>query len=136
MVVADVRHDIQYLFAAELQDEAQDAVSAGMLRPKIEEHKIGILAAAFESPIFRAKLQRRLLSVFLLFGQTELPHLGGARRMFFAQGVALPGRRHQDAPQMRMAVEGDAEHVPRLALVPVGRGPDVGYGFEPWALAR
>src|SRR5262245_3145896 len=49
--------------------------------------------------------------------------------------MALPGRRHQDAPQMRVSVEGDAEHVPHLALVPVCRGPDVSDGVERRALA-
>src|SRR5262249_33295318 len=54
----------------------------------------------------------------------------------FAQWMALPCRRHQDAPQMRMAVEDDAEHVPHLALVPVGRGPDAGDGVQRRALVR
>src|SRR3712207_9274918 len=31
----------------------------------------------------------------------------------------------EDAPQVRMALEHDAEEVERLALVPVGRRPDV-----------
>jgi hypothetical protein len=50
--------------------------------------------------------------------------------MVFAERVALPGRWHQDAPQMWMSVEGDAEHVPDFALVPVRRGPKVRHGGE------
>src|SRR5215813_7660496 len=135
MVIADVRHDVHYLFAAELEREAQHAMRARMLRPQIEEHKIRVLASTLKPPVFRAELQRRLFGLFLLFGQTEWLHLGGARRMFLTQGMTMPGRRRQDASQVRMAGEGDSEHIPHFALVPVGRGPDVSDGFERRALA-
>src|SRR5262245_32305055 len=52
VVEAYVRHDVEDLLAAELQHEAQHAVSAGVLRPQVEEHKIGVLAASIESPVF------------------------------------------------------------------------------------
>ena len=39
--------------------------------------------------------------------------------------MSLPGRRHDDAPKMRMALKDDAEHVPYFALVPIGRGPHI-----------
>src|SRR5207245_11752674 len=42
------------------------------------------------------------------------------------QWKPLPGRRHQDAAQVRVPVELDAEQVPGLPLVPVGGGPDRG----------
>uniref|UniRef100_Q7R783 Uncharacterized protein n=1 Tax=Plasmodium yoelii yoelii TaxID=73239 RepID=Q7R783_PLAYO len=44
--------------------------------------------------------------------------------MILAQGMALPGRRHDEAAQVGMPVETDAEHVPDFALVPVGGGAD------------
>src|SRR6266571_1832261 len=41
-----------------------------------------------------------------------------------AQREAFPGFRHQDAAQVGMAVEADAEQVPGLAFVPGCGGPD------------
>jgi hypothetical protein len=38
--------------------------------------------------------------------------------------MALPIVLHQDADEVRVAIEPDAHQVPRLALVPVGGGPD------------
>jgi len=62
----------------------------------------------------------------LPFGiEAEGFHLGGPRRVVLAQGVAHPGGWQQDAPQVGMALEGDSEHVPDLAFIPVGRGPDI-----------
>src|SRR4051794_17190512 len=46
-------------------------------------------------------------------------------RVVLAEGVALPVLRHQDAREIRMAGEDDAEHVVGLALEGVGAGPDV-----------
>src|SRR2546421_8077999 len=43
-----------------------------------------------------------------------------------AQREAFPGWRHQDAAQVGMTVEADAEQVPGLAFVPVGGGPNLG----------
>jgi hypothetical protein len=48
--------------------------------------------------------------------------------------MALPARRHQDATQVWVTVEADAEHVPDLALVPVGRRPEVRYGWQGWRI--
>src|SRR5256886_10809211 len=45
-----------------------------------------------------------------------------------AQWMAFPALRHQQPAQVRMAVEGDAEQVPGLAFVPVGRRPDIRQG--------
>ena len=65
----------------------------------------------------------------------EGPHLRGARGVLLAQGVALPPRGHEDAAQVGMAVNRDAEHVPDFALVPVGVGPEVGDGAHGGVLA-
>ena len=40
VVEADVRHRVHDLLAVELQDDAQHAVRAGMLRADVEEHEI------------------------------------------------------------------------------------------------
>jgi hypothetical protein len=45
--------------------------------------------------------------------------------MLFAQRVAHPALRHQQAAEMWMSVKNDSEHVPHFALVPIGSGPDV-----------
>src|SRR2546425_4469846 len=49
-----------------------------------------------------------------------------------AQGEAFPGFRHQDAAQVGVAVEPDAEQVPGLALVPVRSGPDRREAGDVW----
>jgi hypothetical protein len=48
--------------------------------------------------------------------------------MLLAQGMTLAGDRHDEAAEVGMAVEADAEHVPDLPLVPVGGGEDVREG--------
>ncbi len=114
------------LLAVELQHDAQHAVRARMVRPEVEEHEIGVRALPLHAPVFRPELQGRLLAVFLVGRQAERLHFGGPGRMLLAQRMALPGRRHENPRQVRMAVERDAEHVPHFALVPVGRRPEVG----------
>ena len=125
VVVADVGHGVDDLLAVQLEDDAQDAVRAGVLRPEVEEHEVGVFALPLHPPVLGAELQRLFLRFLLVVGQAEGRHLGGARGMVLAQRVALPGRRHQYPLEVGMAVEGDAEHVPDLALVPVGGGPDI-----------
>jgi hypothetical protein len=39
----------------------------------------------------------------------------------FAEGVAGPISRHEDAAHIRMAAEAEAKHIVDLALLPVGR---------------
>jgi hypothetical protein len=49
--------------------------------------------------------------------------------MILAQRMPFPGRREQEAPQVRMALEADAEEIPDLPLIPVRCGPDKGMIF-------
>ena len=53
-------------------------------------------------------------------------HHAGQQREVLAQRVALEVDRQVDVAEVGVAGEGDAEHLPRLALVPVGAGVDVG----------
>src|SRR6185437_1821415 len=76
------------------------------------------------------KLEGRLFRFLLVLRQVKPAHFGGSSRMIFPQRMALPGRRHQDSAEMRMAVEGDAEQVPRFAFVPVGCRPNLSDGLE------
>src|SRR5256714_11146339 len=57
---------------------------------------------------------------FLIAEDHRLPK----RDVILAQRKPLPGRWHEDAPQVGVPVERDAEQVPGLAFVPVRRGPD------------
>src|SRR5687768_14883620 len=57
-------------------------------------------------------------------GTVELDRLFSEREVF-AQRVSFPVVGHQDAAQVGVAVEADAEHVVDLALGPVRGGPDV-----------
>src|SRR5579864_3908042 len=43
-----------------------------------------------------------------------------------AQGMSFPGFRHQDAAEIGVTIEGDAQQIPGLPLMPVGRRPDAG----------
>src|SRR6266571_4159028 len=49
-----------------------------------------------------------------------------------AQREAFPGFRHQDAAQVGMAIEADAEQIPGLAFVPVRGGPNPGQAGGMW----
>src|SRR5512144_227437 len=61
----------------------------------------------------------RLTHVDLVEVESEL-RLLVTERVILAQRIALPVVRHQDAAQVRMPFEEDAEHVEDLPLAPVG----------------
>lgn len=130
VVVADLRDAVDDLLAVQLQDDAERAVGGRVVRAEVEEHVVLVLAVALHAPVFRLEAQGFLLQVLLGGGQGVGIELGGARRVILAQRMALPGRRHQHAGQVRVAGEGDAVHVPHFALVPVGVGPDTGGGGQ------
>src|SRR5919107_532662 len=58
------------------------------------------------------------------FQSSQAVRLVAAQREVLAERVPLPVVGQEDAAQVRVTVEDDAEHVERLALVPVGRAPD------------
>ncbi|MCY1515733.1 hypothetical protein D9M68_503320 [compost metagenome] len=130
VVVADLRNAIEDLFTVQLQDDAERTVGGRVVRAEVEEHEVLVVAVAFHAPVFGLEAQRFLFQVLLGGGQGEGIELGGARRVVLAQRVTLPGRRHHDAGQVRVAGEGDAVHVPHFALVPVGVRPDAGGGRQ------
>ena len=119
VVIADVEHGVGDLFAVELEDEADKAVGAGVLGTEIQEHEVRVCRFPLHAPVFGFELERGLFFLFLFIGQLKRAHLRGACGMVLAQGMPLPGRRHQYPLQMRMAVELYPEHVPYLAFVPV-----------------
>ena len=57
-------------------------------------------------------------------GSDASRRLADLHRIVLAQRIAFPVLRHQQPPQIGMAVEHDAEQVPDFALEPVGRRPD------------
>src|SRR5215469_2868567 len=101
-------------------------LGAGMLRTHIEKEEVRILVGPLHPPFLGAETQCLLLGFCLLLRQMEGPHLRRARRVVLAQRMAGPGLGHENSHQVRMAPESNAEHVPNLALVPVGGWPDVG----------
>src|SRR5271157_3551409 len=52
-----------------------------------------------------------------------VPLAASAQGVILTQGVGREFVRHQDSPQVGVAVEADAEHVEHLALHPVGTRP-------------
>ncbi len=74
-----------------------------------------------------ARRRLGLRPVDLVLGQDPAPR----RVVVLAQRVAAERLVGEDAPQVRMALEGEAEHVERLALEPVGRLPDAGQAGQP-----
>src|SRR5215831_8668182 len=73
-----------------------------------------------------------------------LPELGGSgdpvilewKLVVLPQRITHPVVGAQNASQIRMPIEHDAEHVENLALVPVGRRPDVSNACDVPAVAR
>src|SRR5215813_9181733 len=70
----------------------------------------------------RSSLRRCRLPDFVVFGEVDWL---AADWKVAAQRVAHPVVRHQDSGQVRMALEPDTEHIPRLTLIPVGWCVDV-----------
>src|SRR5256885_3291042 len=59
-------------------------------------------------------------------------HRLAKRDVVLAQRKPLPGLRHEDAAQVRVAIEPDAQQVPGLAFVPVRGGPDRREAGDMW----
>src|SRR5262245_44891031 len=55
----------------------------------------------------------------------DLRRFPDLHRIVLAQRMTVPVFRHQQPPEVRVAVERDAEEIPYLPLEPVGRRPDV-----------
>src|SRR6185436_11456933 len=95
-------------------------------------------AVLFPFALVHVDVGRRLARRSRLRSATLGEHLGvdaragvdAADREVFAQGMAVEALPHQDALQIRMAGEHDAEHVEGLALVPVRRLPYRGDGWN------
>src|SRR2546422_6092544 len=80
-------------------------------------------------PISPSRLQQafpRRRDTMVLLGLDEV----------LAQGMPRPVLRHEDAAQVRVAVEDDAEKVEHLALLPVGVAPHNRYRGDDGVVAR
>ena len=129
--------------AVELEHQPQHAVRAGVLRPHVDGHRLGAnlrhrsreLAARRQSwpsrPALRvASTRSRCARMFAAnssavscSGDHDSRVLADLHRIVLAQRMPFPVVGHQNAPQIRMAVERDAEQIEHLALGPV-RPPD------------
>ncbi len=138
--IADHALGAQNLLAVQLQDYTQYPVGRGMLRAHINDE----LVAVEKSFVGLAEFQVR--DVLVRFGvwlrrlsNGVISHLLAALdsqvglhpflillndAVVFAQRMSLPAIGQQDALQIRMPVEADAEHVEDFALKPVGGCPD------------
>ncbi len=123
--------------ALEVDDQAQDAVHRRVVRPEVDAHDV---LAALElgrrredgrdrggDP--RALVDPRALDDrhYSLFGEADGL---AADRIVLPQRVPLPVVLHQDPAKVRVPLEADSHHVPRLALVPVGGRPDRDHALE------
>ena len=68
VVKADFRYGIHDLFAVQFQQDAKDAVCAGMLGAQVQIHYVGVFSALLQAPFFRVKSQG-LLFPFLPLGR-------------------------------------------------------------------
>ena len=107
-----------------------------MVRAQVQEHVVRVCSAAAHAPFFRNETQCLLLQILLCSIQCVRVEFGGACRMVLAQRMPLPGPRHHDALQVRVAVEDDAVEIPHLAFVPVCIGPDAGRGGQAQIICR
>jgi len=130
MVKADLRHRVDDFFPVELEDDSQHAMRAGMLGPYVEKHEVRAFAGTLEPPFFRPEAECFLFLVLLVVRQLKRPHFRSPRRMLLAQRMPLPGGRHQNSSEIRMPLEFHTEHVPHLALVPVGARPEIRHGGD------
>src|SRR3546814_19671856 len=63
MVVADVRHAVDDLFAVELQHDAERTMRGRMIGAEIEEHEVLVVGALLHAPIFGLEQQRFLIEI-------------------------------------------------------------------------
>ena len=138
------------LFGVELHHEPQHAVRRRVLRTHVDDHGVADLvlgphATAGEHELARtrgAQLLRALVGLALeprlfaglVLGARVVTHRGlgsplnvtgtRAERIVLAERVAVPVVGHEDAREIGMTVERDAEQVVGLALGEVGAGVD------------
>ena len=103
---------------------------SSVLRADVEVHERGVVVGAGQAPHLGLEAQLLLHLVDHLVGQVERAVLGAAGRVLLAQRVPVPPRRHEQPVQVVVAGDADAEHVPELALVPVGGGPHAGHALH------
>ena len=130
VVVANVWHAVDDLFAVQLQDDTEGTVSRRVVRAQVEEHIVLVFAGTLHAPVFGAEACGFFFQLHFGQGQAVRIELGRTRREVLAQRVTFPGRRHHDARQVRVAFEVDTEHVPDFTLIPVGVWPDTGDGRQ------
>ena len=134
MQIADVGHRLAHDLAVGLDDEADDAVGRRVLRTHVEGHLFAASSYGEDELAHVYVLLR--LPVRRLVGDRATARACSARvvgmprydvglAVVLAHRVAAPVVGHQDAPQIGMAGELDAEEIELLALVPVGRAPHV-----------
>ena len=119
MVITDVGQGIDNLFSIQLQGDAKGAMHAGMIGAHIQEHEVGVFTVPAHAPVLRHEAQGVLFDFLLLVGKAIRFHFGRTRIMVLAQRMPLPGRRHDNAPEMRMAFKYNAEHIPYFAFIPI-----------------
>ena len=61
VVIANIRHAVDDLFAVQLKDYPECTVGRGMIRAQVEEHKLAAIPLTLHTPGFRFKFQRLLL---------------------------------------------------------------------------
>ena len=89
-----------------LQHDAEDAVRAGMVRAEVEEHEVRILAGALHSPLLGPRTLSASSSAACLSSGKRNGSMSVARAGWsLRKRMALPGGRHQNPPQVGMAVK-------------------------------
>ena len=151
MQQADVRIGLLDDLAVHLEHQAQHAVRGRMLRTEVHREiadlvhlryfcvfSAGVVPVVVADDLRhqRARLDRhRLVHHALFFG--VVAHFDVAdQREILAERMADETVVGEDAAQVRMAGEQDAEQVERFALEPVGAGPDVDHGIDDRDLRR
>ena len=102
--VADFGIEADDDFAVDFEHQAQHAVGGRVLRSHVEDHVL-VFGALSERSFKDRGADRCLASAIALHG------------IVLAQGMALPVVGHQDAAQIGMAFEADAEEIEDFALV-------------------
>ena len=110
--VADLGVAVDNRLAVQFQRHVNDAVHRRVARAHVHEH----VACFRPGVLLLVHVERRVLGVVV-------ERLFLILRVILAQRMALEAVVQQDAAQVRVAVEGDAEHVVHLALEPVGPLP-------------
>ena len=140
MQITDADIGFANVFAIQLEHDMNHAVHRRMRWPHVHQKTVFRMAILLRATRFHELAQSFLAVLAQLILANPIPEcidfcihirfgifnqwLPFIERIVLAQRMAFEFIIHQNPPQIRVAFKFDAEHIPNLALEPIGNGPN------------